>query len=155
MEILALLLIVGVIVLVQAIEMYQFDYLWPVARSGINSTWSMKATEGFSNMTLQQWLPSPEVVTKPSVGDCPGSLMNAAGYDSGLAIKNYDLLSDIMTPKLESRIASGPTAAKCYGVNYSKTLELSSYAQRTNNYQHKRPDSCSAPNQDLILGFYK
>jgi len=106
-------------------------------------------------MTLQQWLPSPEVVAKPSMGSCPGSVMNAAGYDGGLAIKNYDLLSDSLESRVGARIAKGPTAQKCYCTDYSRTLEMSSYAQRTNNYIHKTPESCSAPNQDLILGFYK
>ena len=106
-------------------------------------------------MTLTQWLPSPEVVAKPSMGTCPGTLMNAAGYEGGLAIKNYDLLSDSLESRVGARIAIGPTAQKCYGVDYSKTLELSSLAQRTNNFIHKTPESCSAPNHDLILGFYK
>jgi hypothetical protein len=155
MEILAVLLIMGVIILFQAIEAYQMDYAWPVARPAVRATWPMKPTEGFANMTLEQWLPSPEVVTKPSVGECPGSLMNAAGYEGGLKLKNYQLLNDVLKPTESTHVAVGPTAAKCYGIDYGNSLELSSYSQRTNNYQHKRPDSCSAPNQDLILGFYK
>ena len=155
MEILAVLLIMGVIILFQAIEAYQMDYAWPVARPAVRATWPMKPTEGFANMTLEQWLPSPEVVTKPSVGECPGSLMNAAGYEGGLKLKNYQLLNDVLKPTESTHVAVGPTAAKCYGIDYGNSLELSSYSQRTNNYQHKRPDSCSAPNQDFILGFYK
>lgn len=155
MEILAVLLIMGVIILFQAIEAYQMDYAWPVARPAVRATWPMKPTEGFANMTLEQWLPSPEVVTKPAVGECPGSLMNAAGYEGGLKLKNYQLLNDVLKPTESTHVAVGPTAAKCYGIDYSHSLEMSSYSQRTNNYQHKRPDSCSAPNQDLILGFYK
>jgi hypothetical protein len=155
MEIVSLLGLLAIIVLFFAAESYQMQHTWPVARAKINATWPMRPTEGFANMTLEQWLPSPEVVTKPAVGDCPGTLMNAAGYDGQLKIKNYDLLSDRLEPKLESRIASGPTAEECYGIDYTNTYERSSYAQRTNNYKHVRPDSCSAPNQDLILGFYK
>jgi hypothetical protein len=82
-------------------------------------------------------------------------LINAAGYTGGLELKNYELLDDIIKPTESTQVAVGPTAAKCYSIDYSHSLEKSSYAQRTNNYQHKRPDSCSAPNQDLILGFYK
>ena len=155
MEVVALLLIIGVILLFQAIESYQKESIWPVARPAIRATWPMKPTEGFANMTLEQWLPSPEVVTKPAVGECPGSLMNAGNYEGGLKLKNYELLDDVLKPTESTHIAVGPTAEKCYGIDYSHTLEKSSYAQRTNNYQHKRPDSCSAPNQDLILGFYK
>ena len=155
MEVVALLLLIGVILLFQAIESYQKESIWPVARPAIRATWPMKPTEGFANMTLEQWLPSPEVVTKPAVGECPGSLMNAGNYEGGLKLKNYELLDDVLKPTESTHIAVGPTAEKCYGIDYSHTLEKSSYAQRTNNYQHKRPDSCSAPNQDLILGFYK
>jgi len=156
MEILVLLCLVGIIILFQAIESYQLDYSWPVARHGLSATWPMKpSVEGFANMSLKEWLPVPEVLTKPSVGDCPGTLNNSAGYDGGLAIKNYDLLSDVLQPKLEARIAVGPTSEKCYGMDYSKTLELSSYAQRTNNYIRKTPESCGAKNHDLILDFYQ
>jgi hypothetical protein len=154
MEVVALLLLFGVIILFQAIEAYQMDSVWPIARPAVRATWAMKP-EGFADMTLEQWLPSPEVVTKPSVGECPGSLMNAAGYTGGLKLKNYELLDDVLKPTESTQVAVGPTAAKCYGIDYGHSLEKSSYAQRTNNYQHKRPDSCSAPNQDLILGFYK
>jgi hypothetical protein len=156
MEVIALLFLIVVIVLFQTVEAYQLDYSWPVARPALEATWAMNpSTEGFANMTLKQWLPVPEVLTKPSVGECPGSLMNAAGYHGGLAVKNYDLLSDRLQSKDEIRKAIGPTSEKCYGMDYSKKLELSSYAQRTNNYIHKSPESCSAKNHDLILGFYK
>ena len=155
MEIAALIGLVLIIVLFLGAESYQMQYMWPVARARIQATWPMKPTEGFANMTLEQWLPSPEVVTKPAVGECPGSLINAAGYEGGLKLKNYELLDDVLKPTESTHVAVGPTAAKCYGIDYTHSLEKSSYAQRTNNYQHKRPDSCSAPNQDLILGFYK
>jgi len=136
---------------------YQMHWTWPVVRPRLDATWPMipGAKEGFMNMTLQQWLPSPEVVTKPSVGDCPGTLMNAASYESSMSkpYKSYDLLSG---GKQEPRIALGPTAEQCYNVDWSRGLELSgSYAQRTNNYKQNYPDSCTAPNHDLVLDFYK
>jgi len=154
MEVVALLLLLSVIVLFQALETYHIESVWPISRPGIKATWAMKP-EGFADMTLEQWLPSPEVVTKPAVGECPGTLLNAGNYEGGLNLKNYELLDDVLKPTESTHVAVGPTAAKCYGIDYSHSLEKSSYAQRTNNYQHKRPDSCSAPNQDLILGFYK
>ena len=155
MEVLALLGIVGIIILFLAAESYQKNWTWPIARPMLSATWPMyPSKEGFANMTLQQWLPAPEVVTKPSVGECPGTLMNAANYDGLLKIKNYDLLNDIYPSNIMTRIASGPTAAKCYNIDYAPNLELSSHAQRTNNYIHKSPESCSAPNHDLILDFY-
>ena len=154
MQELALLFIVGIIILFYGIESYQKESSWPVARKMVKATWPMRP-EGFKNMTLQQWLPAPEVVAIPSVGEYPGTLENAANYEPGLKLKNYNLLSDVIPPNPISRVASGPTAQKCYGVDYSKTLELSSHAQRTNNYIHKNGESCSAHNHDLILDFYK
>jgi len=155
MEVLALLGIIGIIVLFLAAESYQKNYTWPIARGRLSATWPMyPSKEGFANITLEQWLPSPEVVTKPSVGDCPGTLMNAAGYDGQLKIKNYDLLNDVLPSNIMNRVAKGPTSEKCYNVDYGRSLELSSYSQRTNNYMHKTPESCSAQNHDLILNFY-
>jgi hypothetical protein len=132
-----------------ALQSYSPDTVWPIVRPRLESTWG----EGFQNMTLNQWLPAPEVLTKGSP-DCPTTLENAAGYDGGLAIKNYDLLSDWL-PSQENRVASGPTSQKCYEVDWARGLEKSSYAQRTNNYRHGVAESCSAPNHDLILDFYK
>jgi hypothetical protein len=156
MEALALLFIIGIIILFYAAESYQKASQWPIARSMVKATWPMRpGKEGFANMTLKQWLPAPEVVAVPSVGEYPVSLMNAAEYEVGLKLKNYDLLSDTLEPNLNIRGATGPTSKKCYDVNYSKSLELSSHAQRTNNYIHKNGESCSAHNHDLILNLYK
>ena len=131
-----------------AAEAYQKEWLWPVARAAVSATWPMRP-EGFANMTLEQWLPAPEVLTNTTNDSTP------ALYEIGLKLKNYDLLNDTLESKMELRIANGPTAQKCYNVDYAKTLERSSHAQRTNNYIHKNPESCSAPNHDLILDFYK
>jgi len=145
----------------------QVKWSWPVVRPAIESTWPMvpngygkssncgRAMEGFTNYTVQQWLPSPEVVTKPSVGDCPGTLLNAGSYEAGSKspYKSYDLLTG---GKAEPRVASGPTAAQCYQKDWSIGLEPGgSYAQRTNNYRQNYPDSCTAPNHDLVLDFYE
>jgi len=143
------------------------NFSFPVIRPRIESTWPMvpesyneplrygPLTEGFANMTVQEWLPSPEALTKPTVDDCPGTLENAAPYVGGSRspYKSYDLLSGGLQ---EPRVAIGPTAAQCYQKDWSVGLEPGgSYAQRTNNYKQNYPDSCSAPNHDLVLDFYK
>ena len=140
-----------------AVEAYQRDFVWPVARGAVRATWPMgPGMEGFEDAsgatprrTLEQWLPAPETLTNTTNDSTP------ALYEIGLKLKNYDLLNDTLESKVGSRIATGPTAQKCYNVDYAKTLERSSHAQRTNNYIHKNPESCSAPNHDLILDFYK
>jgi hypothetical protein len=128
---------------------------WPIARGRIEATWPMGPgfIEGFADkMSLDAWLPSPESLTVNAV--CPQTQQDAAEY-GGLrtAMESYDLLPG---GKEEPRVAIGPTAQQCYQVDWARGLERAgSYAQRTNNYKHGYPDSCSAPNHDLILDFYK
>ena len=161
METFSILLLFILIVVVIGVYTYQMNSIWPIVRGRVHATWPMypgNTTEGFEtrgNYTLSQWLPSPEVLTKPTVGDCPGTLHNAAEYNSDRKkpYKSYDLLNG---GKYEPRVASGPTAERCYKTNWSRELELSgSYAQRTNNYKHNYPDSCSSWNHDLVLDFYE
>ncbi len=130
--------------------------VWPVARPRLEATWPMRP-EGFADMTLEQWLPSPEVVTKPAAGECPGSLFNAANYDGTKGVyKNFDLVADYIPAKEGPRVAVGPTSQQCYERDWAVGLEKGgSYAQRTNNFKHGYPDSCSAPNHDLVLDFYR
>lgn len=110
-------------------------------RSPIESTW----TEGFMN--LSQWLPETSALTPKRACSGPDSVQTGP-------VRSYMLLEGDLKALPEPRVAIGPTSEQCYKVDYSRTLELSSYAQRTNNYKHKIPDSCSAPNHDLILDFY-
>lgn len=153
---LSVVLVFLLIIITMALFKYHNQWSWPVVRPRIEATWPMfpNQTEGFANMTIKEWLPSPEVLVKPVLDACPASLMNAAKYDIGMKqpYKSYDLLSD---GKKEPRIAIGPTSEQCYNVDWSRGLEPGgSYAQRTNNYKQNYPDSCSAPNHDLVLDFY-
>ena len=154
------------IVLLCGLFNYQMMWTWPVVRPRIEATWPRLPgmMEGFSDgdgfaleSSLQAWLPAPELLTKKAGTDCPAVLNNAAPSRTGLKgpYKSYDLLDDALQGDPEPRVASGPTSARCYGVDYAPELELGSYAQRTNNYIHKYPDSCSAPRHELILDFYK
>lgn len=150
------------------------DSTWPIARARLDATWAMRpgASEGFQNPTekasvyefgysmpaaLKAWLPAPEVLTKPiggEGGDCD-ILYSAGNYEAGVGkpYKSYDLLPN---GKPEPRVAHGPTSQRCYDVDWARGLERGgSYAQRTNNYIHGYPDSCSAPRHELILDFYK
>jgi hypothetical protein len=163
-----ILLVFLLIVLVLALARIQLTNTWPIARASIEATWPMYpgAKEGFvgsqglvsaqgiTTPELKAWLPAPEVLTRPADKDC-GGLYSAGNYEAGIGkpFKSYDLLSD---GKPEPRVAIGPTSQQCYQVDYQRALERGgSYAQRTNNYIHGYPDSCSAPNHDLVLDFYK
>ncbi len=163
----------AIIAIVMAVEQYQLKYTWNIVRPRLEATWKMgpgNIPEGFQDFSenkylhtdfenripLQQWLPSPEAVAKPAVGECPRVLDDAAPYKMGLELPSYDLLNDWIPSKPEPRVATGPTSQQCYQVYYARTLERGGmYAQRTNNYKHGTPERCSAPNHDLSLGFYR
>lgn len=131
-----------ILVLLTFSSYVQWSGLDVYSRPPIKSTWS----EGFMN--LSQWLPESNALTSKRVCD-----FGASDVQRG-PVRSYMLLEGNLKTLPEPRVAIGPTSEQCYGVDYSKTLELSSYAQRTNNYKHRAPDSCSAPNHDLILDFY-
>jgi hypothetical protein len=104
--------------------------------------------EGF--MSMNEWLPTDNALTGKQ--DC-----NAGGpakYNKK-PFESFDLLESL--PGIdEPRVASGPTSKQCWELDYARSLEKAgSYAQRTNNYKHSYPDSCSGLNQDLVLNFYK
>lgn len=47
------------------------------------------------------------------------------------------------------------TSEKCYRSDIGESLRKTrNYLQRTNNYQHSHPDSCSAPNHEFVGTFY-
>ena len=121
-----------------------------IVRPGLFANWSgssLNLNEGFINLT--KWLPVDNDVTGKQ--DC-----NAGGpgiYNSNQS-KSFDLLENPGYP--EPRVAKGPTSERCYKSDWESSKELTgSYEQITNNYKHALPESCSAPNHDLILNFYK
>jgi hypothetical protein len=47
------------------------------------------------------------------------------------------------------------TSEKCYRTDIGESLKKTrNYLQRTNNYAHAHPDSCSAPNHEFVGTFY-
>lgn len=167
MDTFGVLVVFLTIVLLCGLFNYQLTAsVWPVVRPRIEATWPRRpgVIEGFSEgdgftleSSLKAWLPAPELLTKKAGTECPAVLNNAAPSRTGMKgpYKSYDLLDDWLQGLPEPRVAGGPTAARCYKVDYAPELEIGSYAQRTNNYLHKYPDSCSAPYRELILDFYK
>jgi hypothetical protein len=169
MYVAGVLVVFAFIIAILAVSMLEVKWTWPIARPAVEATWPMVpgAKEGFlgsqglvsaqgiTTPELKQWLPAPEVLTHGRPGDEFTPLFSAASYEAGIGkpFKSYDLLTG---GKAEPRVAIGPTAQQCYQVDYQRSLERAgSYAQRTNNFIHGYPDSCSAPNHDLVLDFYK
>jgi len=117
--------------------------------------------------TIYQWAyPNPIVrnrlerieafQSKPA--DAVGSpeVMNMAPADTTLELPRqpYALLKDVLTPYTGSIVS--PTSAGCYDADFQKRLERTgNFRQMTNNYKRGVPDSCSSPNHDLSLSFYK
>jgi hypothetical protein len=63
------------------------------------------------------------------------------------------LLEDTMTPDTG---LSGLTAGACWSQDRANELQLGGqYAQRTNNYRHAYPDSCSALRTEFVDSMYK
>lgn len=68
----------------------------------------------------------------------------------------YNLLKGVL-PNYDGPVGGvSPTAQTCYDADFQKRLERTgNFRQLTNNYKRGDPDSCSAPNHDLVLSFYK
>lgn len=142
-DIISLILLAVVIIVVLGVSMW-VQWSADILRPRLEATGNLQ--EGF--MSLDSWLPTPDKVSGKQVCGAGGP----ADYNKD-PFKGFDLLEGGLA---EPRIAKGPTAQECYTVDYKRTLERAgSYGQRTNNYQHKYPDSCNAWNQDLVLTFYK
>jgi hypothetical protein len=66
----------------------------------------------------------------------------------------YLLLNGVLPPYTGSPVS--PTSKTCYEADFQTRLERTgNFKQFTNNYKRGVPDSCSAPNHDLTLSFYK
>jgi hypothetical protein len=68
-------------------------------------------------------------------------------------VANYTLLADEFAP------ATAPgklTAKTCFEADFQAATEKTgNYIQRTNNFKHGIPDSCSSPMTELVNSFYK
>ena len=174
MDFSAVFAIAILLIIILALTQLQLEYAWPVVRPAIEATWPMRpgfaegfkggpdmpglvSAQGINSAALERWLPSPESVMRSNKDGSSGfgNVLDSAGpYEAGIGkpYKSYDLLPG---GKPEPRVAIGPTAEACYKTDWARNLEMSGYEQIVNNYQHKYPDSCTAPNHDLILDFYK
>ena len=110
------------------------------------------------NPIVRKRLETIEAFTNISNGpeDPIESIANLSPSDANL--KNpkepYSLLNDML--KSYKGPAPSPTSKACYETDFQTRLERTgNFRQLTNNYKRGVPDSCSAPNHDLALSFYK
>jgi hypothetical protein len=71
--------------------------------------------------------------------------------------KPYTLLGDTLPEvKKKSVVGDTETAQKCFESNYRlQSDKVGTYTQKTNNYKHATPDSCSSPLQEFVGNFYE
>lgn len=83
--------------------------------------------------------------------------VDGAAVDS--VVTEKIIASDRLMPFTEAEAVgnwSRMTSERCYKLDLAEPLKRGgSYLQRTNNYQHSHPDSCSAPNHEFVGTFYK
>ena len=86
----------------------------------------------------------------------PYNSLSPADADLISARDPYNLLKGVL-PKYDGPVGGvSPTSRACYDADFQKRLERTgNFRQLTNNYKRGDPDSCSAPNHDLLLSFYK
>jgi hypothetical protein len=96
-------------------------------------------------------------------------ILTGSGEPSGIEARplatafssTYEKLveSDTLVPQTEEEAVanwSKMTSERCFRRDLGEQLKKTgSYLQRTNNYQHSYPDSCSAPNHEFVGTFYR
>jgi hypothetical protein len=108
----------------------------------------MERREGFTSV-------QPDVFLSKIVpgGNEERSVLRPNSVYNTLLVESSNLPS--MDPDVARSNFSKMTSELCYRNDRSEVLKKTrNYLQRTNNYQHSHPDSCSAPNHELIGTFY-
>ena len=109
----------------------------------------MERREGFTSV-------QPDVFLSKIV---PGGNDERSVLRPNSVVDSYLIVESSALPSLDQDTArsnfSKMTSELCYRADRSEVLKKTrNYLQRTNNYQHSHPDSCSAPNHELIGTFY-
>jgi len=130
------------VVLILAITLLSAAHKWanptPIVKN------RLEVLEAFAN-----------VVTPDPIGDT-SRITNISPSATSLdkPRESYSLLGDVLKPFTGA--PTSPTSKTCYEADFQTRLERTgNFRQMTNNYKRGVPDSCSAPNHDLTLSFYK
>ena len=84
-----------------------------------------------------------------------GLLENFSNYSGSPASENapYKLLADVLP---EKKTDGTLTAQTCYQSDFlQQSNKVGNYIQRTNNFIHAAPDSCSAPLTEVVDSYYE
>lgn len=133
--IIVFLVLIGVLTILARYKFHVLDYWKGLFRS-----------EGFVN----PW----ESAGPPPVG------VEYADLAAAMSVGTEKILtSDTLIPLTEEQAVanwSRMTSEKCFRTDMGEQLKpVRSYLQRTNNYKHTYPDSCSAPNHEFVGTFYR
>jgi len=128
------------VTLIIAITLLSTAYSWanpnPVIRQRLN------VLEAFSTKIT---VPEDNLESTGTMSPSDASINNRTPY----------LLLNGVLPAYSGKPVS-PTSKACYEADFQTRLERTgNFKQFTNNYKRGVPDSCSAPNHDLALSFYK
>jgi hypothetical protein len=113
--------------------------------------------EAFAANGKDTWMPTasgrnPEGEPVGVSSDTDGEQLTAPSFEKLLA-------SDRLVPmSAEEAVGhwSQMTSERCFRSDMAEPLRKTrNYLQRTNNYPRSHPDSCSAPNHEMIGTFYK
>jgi len=128
------------VTLIVGISLLSFAYSWanpnPLIRERLN------VLEAFSTKIT---VPEDNLEGTGTLSPSDASINNRTPY----------LLLNGVLPAYSGKPVS-PTSKACYEADFQTRLERTgNFKQFTNNYKRGVPDSCSAPNHDLALSFYK
>jgi hypothetical protein len=106
---------------------------------------------------LGEYLAS-ENASEPAVSVAAGAgAVNAGAVAGSPELKErrkpFLLVGDVLpaVPLQERKANSKETSQRCYESDYEvRTEKVGNYTQRTNNYLRAAPDSCTAPNHELV-----
>lgn len=110
-----------------------------------------KRVEGFDTVPASAFIPK----VAPGGYEMDSVLQPAAALNSTAE----KLVDSAALPAMPLKEAQGNwakmTSEVCYRSDIGESLKKTrNYLQRTNNYQHVHPDSCSAPNHEFVGTFY-
>jgi hypothetical protein len=142
----------------KAIEIRNFIIVW-VVLIGVIFILSESYSLMHPNLVVRSRINPIEAFANPIISDPKGEYstvvnVNPSTVNLEKPREPYSLLTDILPPFVGP--SPSPTSEACYNADFQKRLERTgNFRQWTNNYKRGVPDSCSAPQHELLLSFYK
>ncbi len=116
-----------------------------------------KAMETFVGLRDNAWMPTASGRNPEGIPEGAAATLEGAPVKS---VQTEKLLtSDRLIPQSAEEADQNwgkLTSERCYRSDMGEALKPTrNFLQRTNNYQRSHPDSCSAPNHEMIGTFYR